>query len=60
MAFARIVCLPHALFVCSLPAELFSACIQYVGWTALLLDITSLGCKPAGAAWLSWPPALSP
>lgn len=25
------VCLLHALFVCCLPAELFSACIQSVG-----------------------------
>lgn len=53
------VCLPCALFVCSLPAELFSACIQYVGWPAPLLDIVSLGCKPVEAAQLSWPPLLS-
>lgn len=54
------VCLPCALFVCSLPAELFSACIQYVGWPAPLLDVIWLCCKPAEAAWLSWPPPLSP
>lgn len=48
------VCLLHTLFVCCLPAELFSACIQSVGWPALLLDGLSLTCKPAEAAWFSW------
>lgn len=47
------VCLPHT-FVCCLPAELFSACIQSVGWPAPLLDSVSFTCKPAEAAWFSW------
>lgn len=48
------VCLPHTLFVCCLPAELFSACILSLGWPALPLDGISLPSKPAEAAWLSW------
>lgn len=54
------ICLPRGLFVCSFPAELFSACIQSVGRPALLLDASSLGCDPAGTAWLSWPPPSVP
>lgn len=52
------VCLPLALFVCSLPAELFFACIQYVGWPAPLREFISLAFKPVEAVWLSWPPPL--
>lgn len=48
------VCLLRELFVCCLPAELFSACIQSVGCPAPLLDGISLTCKPAESAWFSW------